>query len=279
MRLERSFGVQLHPTSLPGGRLGPDAFGFVDWLHEAGARWWQVLPLGPPDALGSPYASASAFAGWSGLLADPEASVAATEVRTFRERTRAWLDDWVAYAGDGALADQVRFDREWGALRTYAAERGVRIIGDVPIYVAAGGCDHLTHPELFLPLSEAVAGAPPDRLNREGQLWGNPLYDWRALARSGFRWWLDRMHRALELADVFRMDHFRGFVSYWAVPPGAATARAGRWRRGPGGIVFDAARAELGELPVIAEDLGVITRPVRARASRRAGCPRADPPG
>jgi 4-alpha-glucanotransferase len=268
MRLERSFGVQLHPTSLPGGRLGPDAFGFVDWLHEAGARWWQVLPLGPPDAHGSPYASASAFAGWSGLLADPEASVAATEVRTFRERTRAWLDDWVAYAGDGALADQVRFDREWGALRTYAAERGVRIIGDVPIYVAAGGCDHLTHPELFLPLSEAVAGAPPDRLNREGQLWGNPLYDWRALARSGFRWWLDRMHRALELADVFRMDHFRGFVSYWAVPPGAATARAGRWRRGPGGIVLDAARAELGELPVIAEDLGVITRPVRALRDR-----------
>jgi 4-alpha-glucanotransferase len=264
MRLERSFGVQLHPTSLPGGRLGPDAYAFVDWLRMAGARWWQVLPLGPPDVYGSPYTSASAFAGWSGLLADPEARVTAPEARAFRARERVWVDDWVAYAGEGALADQVRFAREWDALRTYAAGRGVRIVGDVPIYVAAGGCDHVAHPELFLPLDDAVAGAPPDRLNRDGQLWGNPLYDWRAVARGGFRWWIDRMRRALALADVFRIDHFRGFVSFWAVPPGSGSARAGRWRRGPGRPLFDAARAELGGLPVIAEDLGVITTPVRA---------------
>jgi 4-alpha-glucanotransferase len=264
VRLERSFGVQLHPTSLPGRRLGPDAYAFVDWLHEAGARWWQLLPLNPPDAFGSPYASASAFAGWEGLLADPDAPVDRSEARAFGERERAWLGDWVAFRGGGALAGQVRFAREWGALRAYARERGVRIIGDVPIYVAAGGCDHVLHPELFLPAGELVAGAPPDRLNRNGQLWGNPLYDWRALARSGYRWWIDRMRRAVELADVFRIDHFRGFVSYWAVPAGAADARAGRWRRGPGRPVFDAARAELGALPVIAEDLGVITKPVRA---------------
>jgi 4-alpha-glucanotransferase len=234
MRLERSFGVQLHPTSLPGGRLGPDAYAFVDWLGEAGARWWQVLPLGPPDAYRSPYTSVSAFAGWSGLLADPEARVTAAEARAYRARERVWLDDWAAYAGEGAVADQVRFAREWDALRQYAADRGVRIVGDVPIYVAAGGCDHVTHPELFLPLDDAVAGAPPDRLNRDGQLWGNPLYDWRTLARGGFRWWIDRMRRALALADVFRIDHFRGFVSFWAVPAGSGSARAGRWRRGPG---------------------------------------------
>ena len=165
MREERSFGVALHLTSLPGGRLGADAYAFVDWLRDAGARWWQVLPLGPPDALGSPYASASAFAGWNGLLAEPDAPVAASEERAFRARERAWVDDWAAFAGGGALADQVRFAREWDALRAYARARGVRVIGDVPIYVAADGCDHTAHPELFLPLDEAVAGAPPDALN------------------------------------------------------------------------------------------------------------------
>jgi 4-alpha-glucanotransferase len=262
--LERSLGVQLHPTSLPGGRLGPEAYAFVDWLEEAGAGWWQVLPLNPPDAFGSPYASASAFAGWSGLLADPDAAVAAGEARRFRSRERAWLDDWVAFAGSGALEEQVRFAREWDALRAYASRRGVRLVGDLPIYVAAGGCDHQAHPDLFLSLGEAVAGAPPDALSRSGQLWGNPLYDWDELARTGYRWWIERMRRALALADLFRIDHFRGFAAYWAVSAAARSARGGAWRPGPGRAVFDAARAELGDLPVVAEDLGVITPDVRA---------------
>ena len=264
MPLERSLGVQLHPTSLPGGRLGADAFAFVDWLHAAGARWWQVLPLGPPDDFGSPYASVSAFAGWDGLLADPDAPVSAREARAFRSRERVWLDDWLSFAGDGALEGQVRFAREWGALRRYAAERGVRILGDVPIYVAARGSDHLAHPDLFLPLAEAVAGAPPDALNRNGQRWGNPLYDWEALARTGYAWWIERLRRALTLADRFRIDHFRGFAAYWAVPARARSARGGAWRPGPGRAVFDAARAALGDLPVVAEALGVITPDVHA---------------
>jgi len=263
VRLQRSFGVQLHPTSLPGGRLGPDAYAFVDWLHDAGARWWQVLPLTPPDTHGSPYTSASAFAGWGGLLAEPEAPVGPAEALAFRARETAWLDDWSEFAGEGALDEQVRFAREWGALRTYASDRGVRVVGDLPIYVAAGGCDHGAHPELFQPLDDAVAGAPPDALNEHGQLWGNPLYDWDALARTGYRWWIDRMHRALELADLFRIDHFRGFAAYWTVPARAKSARRGAWRPGPGRAVFDAARAELGDLPVVAEDLGVITPDVR----------------
>ena len=175
MLRERSLGVQLHPTSLPGGRLGPEAYRFVDWLAAAGARWWQVLPLNPPDDFGSPYASDSAFATWDDLLADPEAPVDRSAARAFRDRERAWADDWAAFAGDGGIDAQVRFEREWGALRTYASERGVRIIGDVPIYVAADGCDHRSHPELFLPIDEVVAGAPPDALNELGQLWGNPL--------------------------------------------------------------------------------------------------------
>ena len=234
MWVERSFGVQLHPTSLPEGRLGADAYAFVDWLASAGARWWQVLPLGPPDDVGSPYASASAFAGWRGLLADPDAPVSVAEIERFVEANGYWIDDWVTFAGAAAIADQVRFEREWQALRRYAAERGVRLMGDLPIYVARDGCDHAAHPEIFLPSDELVAGAPPDTLNPEGQLWGNPLYDWPELAREGYRWWIERIRRALALYDCFRLDHFRGFAAYWAVPHGAETAQAGHGEPGPG---------------------------------------------
>lgn len=258
MWLTRSLGICLHPTSLPGGRLGPEALSFVDWLAAAGARWWQVLPLNPPDRHGSPYASASAFACWSGLLADPEARVEPSDARAFEQSHAYWVRDWAAYAGGDALADQVRFAREWSALRAYAAERGVRIVGDVPIYVAEASSDHRAHPELFLP-EGFVAGAPPDPLNELGQRWGNPLYDWEALARDGYGWWVERIRRVLELVDVFRIDHFRGFAGYWAVPVAGETARDGHWEKGPGAAVFRAVEQELGPLPVIAEDLGVIT--------------------
>jgi 4-alpha-glucanotransferase len=263
MWLTRSLGVQLHPTSLPGGRLGTEAFAFVDWLAAAGARWWQVLPLNPPDEFGSPYASTSAFACWNGLLADPEARVERSEARAFERRHAYWIDDWTAFSGGSALADQVRCEREWSALRAYAAARGVQIIGDAPIYVGHAGCDQGAHPELFLP-GDLVAGAPPDPLNAEGQKWGNPLYDWEALAREGYRWWTERMRRLLGLVDVFRIDHFRGFAAFWAVPAAAETARFGHWCPGPGAAVFRAAGRELGPLPVIAEDLGVITPDVEA---------------
>ena len=264
MWVERSLGVQLHPTSLPGGRLGDEAYAFVDWLAAAGARWWQVLPLGPPDKHGSPYASASAFAGWGGLLADPDAPVSAAEADRFRARNAYWIEDWVAFTGGDALAEQVRFEREWDALRDYAAARGVRMIGDLPIYVAGDGCDHRAHPQQFLPADLYVAGAPPDDLNREGQLWGNPLYDWPALATTGYRWWIERMRRALVLCDRFRLDHFRGFAAYWTVPTSAATAQEGHWQPGPGAALFLRAEGELGRLPAIAEDLGVITPDVIA---------------
>ena len=104
-----------------------------------------------------------------------------------------------------------------------------------------------------------MAGAPPDALSATGQLWRNPLYDWPALQRSGYRWWIERLRRSFELFDLVRVDHFRGFVSFWQVPAGDRTARHGRWHRGPGAAVFRAAEAELGPLPVVAEDLGVIT--------------------
>jgi 4-alpha-glucanotransferase len=266
--------VQLHITSLPGGRLGPEAYRFVDWLAAAGQSWWQVLPLNPPDRYRSPYKASSAFAAWRGLLGNPRAPVSAAEIAAFRDRHRFWIRDWEAFAGRGAVADQVRFDREWGALRAYGAQRGVRIIGDIAIYVSPGGCDHRFHPELFQ--TGVVAGAPPDAYSRTGQLWGNPLYDWPALQRRGYRWWVARVRRTLDLFDLARLDHFRGFVAYWAVPEGARTAAGGRWRRGPGIGLFRALERELGGtsagLPLIAEDLGVITPPVE-RLRRRVGLP------
>jgi 4-alpha-glucanotransferase len=260
MNLSRSSGVQLHITSLPGGTLGREAHRFVDWLAAAGQSWWQVLPLGPPDRHHSPYKARSAFAAWPGLLADRKAPVSASELLDFREQHAWWVEDWERFSGRGALADQVRFQREWDALRAHALERGVRLFGDVAIYVAPDSADHRGHPELFQ--DGWVAGAPPDAFSSRGQLWGNPLYDWPALQRRGYRWWVERVARTLQLFDLVRIDHFRGFVAYWAVPQGAGTARSGHWRRGPGKAVFGAMARQLAvgtELPLVAEDLGVIT--------------------
>ena len=178
---QRASGVQLHITSLPGGRLGRAAYRFVDWLAAAGQSWWQVLPLGPPDRHRSPYKARSAFAAWPGLLADPRAPVSSAEVAEFRERQAYWIGDWERFSARGAVTDQVRFQREWSALRIYAADRGVRILGDVAIYVAADSADHRARPELFQ--EGFVAGTPPDSFSDTGQLWGNPLYNWPALQR------------------------------------------------------------------------------------------------
>jgi 4-alpha-glucanotransferase len=260
VELPRSAGILLHPTSLPSGKLDRDAYRFVDWLAAAGQSWWQVLPLGPPDEFGSPYRSPSAFAASPQLLARPEARVTAGEVEDFVARHPYWAGGWARFAGPGALADQVRFEREWQALRDYAAERGVRLIGDLPIYVSDGGADLAGWPELFA--RGEVAGAPPDALSATGQRWGNPLYDWPVHRATGFRWWRERFRRTFELVDLCRVDHFRGFVSYWAIPARNSTATRGHWRPGPGAALFRAVARELGDLPVIAEDLGHITPPV-----------------
>ncbi len=255
--LTRCSGVQLHLTSLPDGRLGRSAFEFVDWLAAAGQSWWQVLPLGPPDRYGSPYKARSAFAAWPALLADRRARVSASDIAGFCDANAFWIEDWERLAGRGSVADQVRFAREWSELCGYAEQRGVRMFGDVAIYVAPGSVDQRAHPELFQ--AGLVAGAPPDGYSATGQLWGNPLYDWPALRRRGYWWWIERLRRTMSLFAIARIDHFRGFVSYWAVPAGDRTAARGRWKRGPGRALFDAAERELGSLPLVAEDLGVIT--------------------
>jgi 4-alpha-glucanotransferase len=260
VELQRAAGILLHPTSLPSGKLNRDAYRFVDWLAAAGQSWWQVLPLGPPDEFGSPYRSPSAFAASSQLLARPGTRISAGEVEDFVARHPYWTGDWARFGGREALADQVRFEQEWGRLRTYAAERGIRLIGDLPIYVSDEGADLAGRPELFV--RDEVAGAPPDALSASGQRWGNPLYDWPVHHATGYRWWRERLRRMFELVDLCRVDHFRGFVSYWAIPARNATAKRGRWRPGPRAELFHALEHELGDLPLIAEDLGHITPPV-----------------
>lgn len=186
------------------------------------------------------------------------------------DRQAAWIDGWLRFAGPGAITDQVRVEREWLAVRSYAEARGIRILGDMPLYVAADGAETRLHPELFA--TGEVAGVPPDYFSADGQLWGSPLYDWPHMRATGFRWWVERVRRSTELVDAVRLDHFRGLVSYWAVPRSARTARHGRWRRAPGAELLGAVRDALGAVPLVAEDLGVIT-PAVNRLRRRFDLP------
>jgi 4-alpha-glucanotransferase len=160
------------------------------------------------------------------------------------------------------------FSRQWTRLKAYANARNIQIIGDIPIFVAMDSADTWANPAEFF-LDEAfqptvVAGVPPDYFSATGQLWGNPLYRWEAMATTGYAWWLRRLKAALRLYDVVRIDHFRGFAGYWEVPTGEQTAVNGRWVKGPGANFFTVVQRELGELPIIAEDLGEITLDVVA---------------
>jgi 4-alpha-glucanotransferase len=157
---------------------------------------------------------------------------------------------------------QFEFFREWRELKNYCAAHGIRMMGDLPIYVAFDSADVWEHPELFQ--FDAVAGVPPDYFSATGQLWGNPLYRWDHIQADGYRWWIERMAAALSMFDLVRMDHFRGFEAYWAVPAGEATAVNGQWIKGPGAGLFRALKDAIGDLPVVAENLGVITPEVEA---------------
>ncbi|MEZ5658075.1 MAG: 4-alpha-glucanotransferase [Burkholderiaceae bacterium] len=220
------------------------------------------------------------------------------------EQNRSWADDYALFAAIAASglgpawrnwpaalrhrdpralsearvrhADEIRFqlfvqwqfDLQWRAIKRYANDRSVSIVGDIPIYCAFDSADVWQCPELFQLDDEfaprAVAGVPPDYFSATGQLWGNPLYDWDRHRSDDFAWWRARLRRTLEHADIVRIDHFRGLAGYWAVPAEAATAIDGRWQAGPGIALFDALRQDLGTVPVIAEDLGTITPDVIA---------------
>ena len=161
---------------------------------------------------------------------------------------------------------QFLFFLQWRKLKNYAAERGIRIIGDLPIFVACDSADAWSNQELFFfdPKGSptVVAGVPPDYFSKTGQLWGNPLYNWKHHKETGYTWWIRRIRANLRLVDMLRLDHFRGFEGYWEVPAGEQTAEKGRWVKGPGIDFFQVLKRELGDLPLIAEDLGVITPPV-----------------
>lgn len=162
---------------------------------------------------------------------------------------------------------QYVFFAQWTKLRAYANAHGVSVIGDIPIYVSPDSCDVWAHPELFQLKPDRspckVAGVPPDYYSETGQLWGNPVYDWRAHEKTGFAWWLWRIKSNMALFDVVRLDHFRGFEAYWEVDAGEETAIKGVWRKGPGMKLFRAVKKTLGDIPMIAEDLGVQTDAVR----------------
>jgi 4-alpha-glucanotransferase len=222
----------------------------------------------------------------------------------FREENTFWLTDWARYSvlrqrfSTGAWlswpkefahrdADALRrlqqesldeleveqavqfaFDEQWKALRAYCAAREIRFIGDVAIFVNFDSADVWTHPEIF-ELNEdltpiRVAGVPPDYFSATGQRWGNPIYKWDMLQTRGFDWWVDRMRRTHALYDIIRLDHFRGFEAYWAIPAEDETAIHGEWVKAPGAALFTALKGKLGDLPIIAEDLGMITREVDA---------------
>jgi len=154
------------------------------------------------------------------------------------------------------------FFRQWNDLKSYCHNRGIKLMGDLPIYVAKDSADVWARPELFH--FESVAGVPPDYFSATGQLWGNPIYRWDRMAADGYRWWTERMQAALEMFDVVRMDHFRGFEAFWEVPADEPTAVNGRWTKGPGAEIFRVLEKHLGRLPIVAENLGVITPEVEA---------------
>ncbi len=334
------------------GALGPTADRFASWLAQAGLRWWQMLPVGPPGYGNSPYSALSAFAGnplligletleQAGLLASeplPELPTdhvdyaAAASYRDGRLRqafeawsrggsTRStgpqdpaflqfcqeqagWLDDYVLFAAlkeahggapwtawESGLRDRLgsaltqareelrdeldrrRFEQwifevQWRRLRARCTSLGIGLIGDLPIFVAHDSADVWTHRDLFLlddrGMPTVVAGVPPDYFSRTGQRWGNPLYRWDVLRADGYGWWIERLRQALRRFDAIRLDHFIGFLRCWEIPASDPTAERGRWVPGPGAHFFESAGAALGELPLIAEDLGAVSPEVIA---------------
>lgn len=202
---------------------------------------------------------------------DHKGGVWNTWPRPIAMREPAALKEWTAkLADDVALHKflQHLFFEQWLALKAYANERNIQIVGDIPIFVAFDSADVWANPDLFF-LDEAgeptvVAGVPPDYFSETGQRWGNPLYRWQKMADQGYAWWTERLRMCFTQADIVRIDHFRGFDAYWEIPASEPTAIKGRWVKGPGEKFFTAMQQKLGELPLIAEDLGVITPEVNA---------------
>ncbi len=329
------------------GTMGKSAREFVDFLKEAGQKYWQILPVGQTSYGDSPYQSFSSFAGnpyfidldmlaEQGLLLRSEydtldwgseadkvdygklyelrypllrlavkrfLSKESDGFAEFCEMQRDWLEDYALFMtvkgmNGGASwlewneaerkrnplrmeeirttqetellfwkAVQYLFYEQWNVLRSYANDNGISIIGDLPIYVALDSADIWANPRYFQLDDDLrpklVAGCPPDGFAPGGQLWGNPLFDWKTLEEDGFSWCIKRIGHSCKIYNILRLDHFRGFESYYAIPYGDPDARGGHWEQGPGDKLFRALQERLGKQNIIAEDLGFLTEPVR----------------
>ena len=370
----RKSGILMAVFSLPNkygiGCFSKEAYDFVDFLAEAGQKFWQILPLGPTGYGDSPYQSFSTFAGNpyyidlqefidNGWLSEKECDEAYEEfyesnewyqkasdkeknsyvdyeahyyarfslLKRAYERSHIeadedyakfileesyWLNDYALYMAikdekrgasiydwepelrlrDKKTLEKVKkdlaprigfykflqyyFKKQWLLLKAYANEKGIDIIGDIPIYVAADSADTWANPELFIfdkdQRPRGVAGCPPDYFSATGQLWGNPLYDWEYHKNNGFSWWIKRLKKCFELYDVVRIDHFRAFDEYYFIPFGDLTAEYGHWEPGPGYDLFKAINKELKNPRIIAEDLGFLT-PTVLKLVKKTGYP------
>ena len=298
---QRRAGILLHPTSLPSGTLA-DVVRWLDFLQASGCTVWQMLPLGVPLTGLSPYQCASAFAVNPALF--PEARADMRRFSKWSRAQHHWLADyarfmvikqlhngasWVDWpevlrrrdptalaafeqqhevALTAVKTEQYRAYAQWQSIRRAASERGILLFGDMPIFVAHDSADVWAHPEQFL-LDDAgmptvVTGVPPDYFSATGQRWGNPHYNWTVMREQGFGWWLDRLHTHFEWFDLVRIDHFRGLAAAWTIPAADDTAINGSWQPVPGADLLQKIQDEMGEIPLVAEDLGVITDDVIA---------------
>lgn len=287
-------GILCPLFSLPGGTMGQGAYDFLDAIHQAGYQNWMLLPLCPAGDGDSPYSSRGIFAGDPRYI-DPDVTVDMAGYADFCRNNAFWLEDYVLFTVlrrvnenrpwqcwpeqernrtnlpalrkryakelEALRQEQYRFFCQWNQLKQYAKTLGIALIGDLPIYAAVDGADTWAHRELFQLDAQGYptlrAGCPPDYFAPEGQDWGNPLYDWERMARDGYDWWAKRVQQALSQFDFVRMDHFRGFAAYYAIPA-EETAKSGYWMKGPGVALFQTLAEKLGQLPIIAEDLGAL---------------------
>lgn len=352
----RSSGILLPIFSLPSpygiGTFGRTAYQFIDFLHLANQKYWQVLPLGPTSYGDSPYQTFSSFAGNPYFidldLLKEKGYVEESDIRGYRDlplvidygylyswrfqvlkkafhrfqpdedyaqfvqNNAFWLKDYAlfmslkdtflgvswqewpqeykvyqedvlnAYASSHLDSIQFwyfiqyQFFTQWNQLRTYAHQKGIEFIGDIPIYVALDSVDVWANTKQFMLDDQfkpiCVAGCPPDAFAQTGQLWGNPLYDYAVMKREGYAWWMRRIQAAYQLFDVIRIDHFRGFESFYAIPSGDSTAEHGKWMKGPGLALFKALQQINPQARIIAEDLGFLTEAVH-RLLEKTGYP------
>ncbi|MEY4768358.1 MAG: hypothetical protein RL637_997 [Pseudomonadota bacterium] len=339
---QRRAGILLHITSLPGslanGDLGQDAYQFVHYLHRAGIRVWQTLPLGQPHFDGSPYQCLSAHAGNTALIdlqplvdqawlpplssldhfpklnkdqlifqAFQQFSVKASteqqqQFSQFCQQQVYWLEDFALFMAlrrefqqqgwnlwpealkqrePQAIAEakqrlsfdiqaiqfgQYLFFQQWHQLKQFAQQHDILLFGDMPLFVSYDSADVWANRHVFKLESNGemsvVAGVPPDYFSQYGQRWGNPHYDWAYLEQSGFDWWIQRLRTQLDLFDILRIDHFRGLQAAWEIPAHEATAINGQWKIAPGQKLLQALQNAFGTMPLIAEDLGIITAEV-----------------